>query len=94
MIVECVSTEKPRVRNRASYQEIPKGKEIYLKLEVDALPPPRFQWFRNGYPLADQRQQELHILEAQPGDSGTYSCEVRNIAGAQLWLEATFVVLE
>ncbi|RYG66207.1 hypothetical protein EON64_10300 [archaeon] len=78
---------------RPFYQEVKLGKSYFLPLEVQAAPPPAYQWFRNGFPLPNQTARELAIEEAEAADSGTYSCRVRNIAGEVLWLEATIAVV-
>lgn len=86
--------EKPKIKNRPFYQELKSGKTFYLKLDVDAIPPPSFQWFRNGYKLDGYNKQELFLDILDTSHSGTYSCEVSNLAGTYLWLEATLAVLD
>ena len=87
-------TEKPRVRNRPFYQEIRRGKPFFLPLEAEAIPPATFQWFKNGYPLPEQRGAVLVLEDVDLSAAGTYSCEVSNVAGRVLWLEATLHVTD
>jgi hypothetical protein len=87
-------SKKPRIRNRPFYQEIKAGKPFYLPLEVEAVPTASFQWFKNGYPLPDQRQSVLLLESVDVSSTGTYSCEVVNVAGKLLWLEATIHVVD
>lgn len=82
------------VRTRPSYQEIKVGANLYINLDTDAVPPASFQWYKNGYILTDQKQQALIITNASLNHSGTYSCEVQNVAGSLLWLEATVLVVQ
>jgi hypothetical protein len=92
--ISFVDLEKPEVRNLPSYQEVQVLRSFHLKLDYEAIPPPSFQWFRNGYSLPDQTTKELYIPATSLQDSGTYSCRVWNIAGDFLWLEATLFVRE
>jgi hypothetical protein len=81
-------SEKPRIKTRPFYQEAKAGKSLILSLDVEGIPPPSFQWFRNGYPLPDQLNQTLVIEELDKKiHGGTYACEVKNIAGKYFWSE-------
>jgi hypothetical protein len=86
--------EKPLIHNRPFFQKVPVGGILMLNLEVEGVPPPSYKWFRNGYRLLDQSRPTLLIEKAEKDDSGTYSCQVSNIAGEFTWLEATVVVVE
>lgn len=86
--------ERPRIRNRPFYHEAKLGKTLVLNLDVEGVPPPNFRWFRNGYLLPDQIQHSLVIDRAERFHAGTYSCEVSNIAGKFVWLEATVSVTD
>jgi hypothetical protein len=70
------------------------GKPFFLPLEVEAIPAASFQWFKNGYPLPEQRGDVLVLDAIDFSSAGTYSCEVHNVAGRVLWLEATIHVTE
>jgi len=87
-------SKRPRIRNRPFYHEAKLGKTLILNLDVEGVPPPNFRWFRNGYLLADQIQHSLVIDRAERFHAGTYSCEVSNIAGKFVWLEATVSVTD
>jgi hypothetical protein len=83
-----ISLEKPRIKTRPFYQEAKAGKSLILSLDVEGIPPPSFQWFRNGYPLPDQLNQTLIIEDLDKKiHGGTYACEVKNIAGKYFWSE-------
>lgn len=79
---------------KPSYQRLKSGKSFQIPLPVDADPMPSFQWYKNGYPLSSQRGQTLIIEKLNVTHSGTYSCELKNIAGSILWLEATVLVYD
>jgi hypothetical protein len=82
-------TEKPKVITRPFYHEVKEGKSLLLTLDVEGVPPPTFQWYRNGYLIKYQVYPHLIIDSASGLHEGTYSCEVKNIAGKVMWLEAT-----
>ena len=90
-----VSTEIPRVNTKPSYQELKAGKSLFLNLAVEGYPPPSYQWYKNGYALEEVEAQlaSYYIESVNTTHSGTYSCEVSNIAGSVLWLEATVRVV-
>jgi hypothetical protein len=89
-----LALEKPRIRNRPFFHEVRVGGVLTLNLDVEGVPPPSYKWFRNGYHLVDQIHPTLLIENAEKDDSGTYSCQVSNIAGDFTWLEATVVILD
>lgn len=84
--------EKPKVKNRPFYKEVKMDGAFQIHLDVEGVPPPGYQWFRNGYPLEGENNQVLVIDKMDRSLAGTYSCEVKNIAGSFLWLEATIAV--
>jgi hypothetical protein len=70
------------------------GTTMVLNLAAEGTPPPVFQWYKNGYPVPGLTAQVLLMENVNASHSGTYSCEVQNIAGRLMWLEATIVVVD
>lgn len=68
------------------------GNTVFINLQVEGFPPPQFQWYKNGYTMDGVTGQSLIMDNVNQTHSGTYSCEVQNIAGGLIWLEATIVV--
>lgn len=64
-----------------------------MNLDIEGSPPPSFKWYRNGYLLDGQVQRSLVIESVTKGDAGTYSCEVSNVAGQFVWVEATVSIV-
>lgn len=77
------------MRTKTSYEELPLGGSLFFSLTVDGIPPPTYQWYKNGYAVNHQTNQVLTIHRANTSHSGTYSCDIQNIAGSLLWLELT-----
>lgn len=69
------------------------GEDVFIHLSAEGQPPPLYQWMRNGYPIPGETSSTLVIRNVQREQSGAYSCEVYNIAGSFLWLEATLQVV-
>ena len=81
------------VSRKPRYHELREGQGFRLDLSVEGDPTPAARWFRNGYELVGVRDTVFVISSLNSSHSGTYSCELRNIAGSHLWLEATLRVL-
>ena len=84
----------PTVSLKPSYHEIKAGTSMVLNLAAEGLPPPVFQWYKNGYLVPGLTGQVLLMETVNASHSGTYSCDVQNIAGGFLWLEATILVVD
>ena len=69
------------------------GSALLLSLQVEGIPPPTFQWFKNGYQMPGHTQRALVFENVTYAHSGTYSCDVQNLAGGFVWLEATVLVV-
>jgi hypothetical protein len=70
------------------------GSTMVLNLAAEGTPPPIFQWYKNGYPVPGLTAPVLVMDQVNTTHSGTYSCEVQNIAGRLMWLEATIAVTD
>lgn len=89
LCVFFVNIEKPKVTTKPFYHEVTLGHSFYFQLDVDGLPYPHFRWYKNGYPLLNQSHSGILIEKMDYYHAGTYTCEIWNIAGDLLWLEAT-----
>lgn len=58
------------------------GRPVTLKASADGKPPFKFQWQKDGKPLAGATQETLTIRHARPADAGLYVCIVTNAAGS------------
>lgn len=89
----CVVTvATPNCSTKPLYIALESSKEIVISLECSGVPEPTYQWFKNGIKVPGQTRSsyvetlsEKSIVYA----SGTYSCELRNMAGLYNWMEAT-----
>ena len=84
--------EEPKVLTKPISQRMKEGSTVFINLQVEGFPPPQFQWYKNGYTMDGVTGQSLIMDNVNQTHSGTYSCEVQNIAGGLIWLEATIVV--
>ena len=62
-------------------------------MAAEGSPSPAFQWYKNGVPLPGETDISYVVPSADTSDSGTYSCEMRNLAGTFVWLEMTVSVV-
>jgi hypothetical protein len=60
------------------------GSPVSLTAAVSPAGTYRYQWLRNGQPLAGQTNATLTIAFATPANSGAYACVVTNAAGTSL----------
>lgn len=78
---------------REFYVNVKSGSALVLHFEVVSDPPPVYQWYKNGLALAGRTGRDFVEEKAKKSHSGTYSCEMINIAGKFMWLEATVSVV-
>nr|XP_053650237.1 hemicentin-1-like [Cherax quadricarinatus] len=65
------------------------NRQISITCFIVADPPPSISWLKDGEPLSslisdisiDNQDRHLTILQAQPVDSGNYTCQATNAAG-------------
>lgn len=62
---------------------------LFITLVAEGAPTPSYQWYRNGVPLNGETKSSIYARNVDSTYSGTYSCELQNIAGKYVWLEAT-----
>jgi hypothetical protein len=59
---------------------------------VEGSPAPTFQWFRNGFPLPGETGATYAATHIDASHMGTYSCELKNVAGKFIWHEVAVSV--
>ena len=74
------------------YVTVGSGSSLYLHIKAEGLPEPSLQWYKNGYMLNGQTKHVLYISSVDKFDEGTYTCELRNIAGSYIWEEGAVSV--
>jgi hypothetical protein len=79
-------------RTKSGYYQINFGSPFIMNIETEGLPPPTLQWYKNGILLENENKNCLKIDKVNVSHSGTYSCDIQNMAGTFKWLEATVYV--
>ncbi len=68
------------------------GFPVTFHAAARGLPPPRYQWLKNGEPLPGQTRPLLSLESVQPNDAGTYQVWVTNGLGGLLSAPAVLTV--
>jgi hypothetical protein len=64
------------------------GAPLVISFSYSGHPQPMFQWYRNGYAVANQTSSSYVVKRTTIDDAGTYTCKIFNIAGEHKWTEA------
>eukprot|EP00596_Hydrurales_sp_CCMP1899_P000221 CAMPEP_0119052094 /NCGR_PEP_ID=MMETSP1177-20130426/73508_1 /TAXON_ID=2985 /ORGANISM="Ochromonas sp, Strain CCMP1899" /LENGTH=1020 /DNA_ID=CAMNT_0007031547 /DNA_START=106 /DNA_END=3165 /DNA_ORIENTATION=- len=78
-------SSKPFSKSKASYVELPVDSVLFIQLVAEGSPTPSYQWFRNGVPLYGEIKSSVYAKNVDSSYSGTYSCELQNVAGKYVW---------
>ena len=62
--------------------EVEEGESFFLWLEVEGEHPMDVRWTRDGRPVANQTDVQLHAEAAKGADAGDYVCTVTNQQGS------------
>ncbi len=84
--------DQPFSRSKPVYSTVTLGSSLYLHIKPEGYPEPSLQWFKNGFLLPGRTQSVLHFESVDKSDEGTYTCELRNIAGTFIWQEGAVAV--
>jgi hypothetical protein len=57
------------------------GKSVTLQIAATGTPPLRYQWRKDGVPIANASNQRLVVTNSKTANSATYDCVVTNIVG-------------
>lgn len=88
----------PVISSRTKSYSVAVDGSVTLQCETEGYPTPSVSWYKDGKPLFESVRQRvlssgsLHIVFAQPGDMGIYTCTAANVAGS-LSLEMSVTVL-
>ena len=85
-------SEPPFSRSKPTYQEVVQGATASMRVKPEGSPEPTLQWFRNGFVIPGFTKPELTFDSVNKSHEGTYTCELRNIAGSFVWQEAALTV--
>ena len=83
-----VSARPPAITLQPASQTVLPGSAVSLWVEAVGASPLRYQWRRNGVPIAGATAATLTLNNVQRSDSGTYSVVVSNSAGSATSLDA------
>ncbi|NXO33129.1 MALT1 protein, partial [Locustella ochotensis] len=81
---------EPVIVLNPSEQRVEVGQPLQLQCAAMGVPAPRYQWYRNGNLLEQQKRKKLWITHAKVSDSGTYLCCASNSHGER-WTHAVDV---
>jgi hypothetical protein len=68
------------------------GSSVFLHIKAEGSPEPTIQWFKNGYLVPGALGPIYHLDNVNKSHEGTYTCEVKNMAGSFIWQEAAVSV--
>lgn len=72
---------EPHIAVNPRPQTVRPGARLTLRCTAFGIPPPAYQWYRNGQELKDKTHSTLQIRHASAEDTGTYLCSVTNVLG-------------
>ncbi|XP_061751544.1 LOW QUALITY PROTEIN: mucosa-associated lymphoid tissue lymphoma translocation protein 1 [Nerophis ophidion] len=92
--VPCQSSEgRLKVAVQPESQRLHAGQTLQLECGAVGRPIPRYQWHRNGVPVANAKRRKLTIPHVTHDNQGGYRCEI--ISGAErTWSKEVQVVID
>ena len=79
---EAEACQMPQILTKPESQVVTLGTNVTLSVTASPTGPLRYQWSRNGAPLADRTIAELTIPSVTVGDLGDYTVTVSNACGS------------
>jgi hypothetical protein len=83
----------PKITAQPVGQVVALGASATLSVVASGVPPPTYQWQRNGSPIAGATNATLTLTNVQAGDAGDYRVTATNAAGSEVSSSATLSVL-
>ncbi len=71
----------PALATQPQDQNVNQGSNAVFSVVATGTPAPSYQWRKNGTPIGGATGTSYTVADAQPGDAGSYSVVVSNIAG-------------
>ncbi|XP_071388283.1 mucosa-associated lymphoid tissue lymphoma translocation protein 1 [Centroberyx affinis] len=70
---------EPHIAVNPRSQTVRQGEKLTLRCAAFGIPPPHYQWFRNGQLLLDKTRDTLQIDHVTADQGGWYICSVSNV---------------
>ena len=81
-------SKPPSAKTKPSYLTLPSGARLFISMQgIEGSPAPAYQWYKNGIALPGETNAAYTALKVDRSYSGTYSCELSNVAGQFVWQE-------
>lgn len=87
-------SEPPVVESQLQTQRLARGEMLAIIATASGVPPPEYQWRRNGVPIPGADRPMLVRHSVTEADMGTYTCDVYNVAGRAQWEEMAVILRE
>jgi len=84
----------PVITAQPQDQNVNEGSDAVFSVVATGTPAPSYQWRKNGTPIPGATDSSYTVANAQPGDAGSYSVEVSNVAGTVTSADAVLTVSE
>ena len=78
------TTVTMRVSHMTQSPVVNVGEDLSIEVDIDGVTPDRFQWYFNSQPIDGANQKVLNIVNAQPGDAGTYRMDAFDANGSMV----------
>lgn len=78
----------PNFIKEPTNQSVNIGELVRFTSQAEGVPPPVYQWRKNGILLMDQTNATLMITNVRASDAGPYRVEARNMVGSVMSAEA------
>lgn len=87
-------SEAPTVESQLQTQRLARGEMLAIMATASGVPQPEYQWRLNGVPIPGANRPMLVKHGVSEADTGTYTCDVFNVAGSAQWEEMAVILRE
>jgi hypothetical protein len=91
---EAIAGVPPSITAQPASATLAKGAALSLSITAVGQPDPIYQWLRNGKLINGATGPSYDLAALVPGDSASYTCQLRNIAGSLLSAAAVVTVVD